>query len=296
MTAPSHKLPVIFIHGLWIHSEAWKPWLDLFASCGYPVSAPGWPGDGATAAETRKYADALNDVGIGQLTDHYAGLAAPRGRGPRPIVIGHSFGGLIAQLLLDRGIAAAAVAIDPAPIKGVKVLPWAQLRSGFPILGHPRTLHRTVSLTAKQFHYAFGNALSREESDALHAAYSISRTGQAAVRGCGGQLLPTRAQRCRHPQRRTRPAAAHVRKSGPRGSTKGHEGGSAALRKRSIGHRLSPLRRPWALPDNRQQMERGRRCHPAVAGRKGILRQRLFGVSCRNAAQRRRIRRAAHRQ
>lgn len=188
MTAPSHKLPVIFIHGLWIHSEAWKPWLDLFASCGYPVSAPGWPGDSATVAETRKYADALNDVGIGQLADHYAGLAAPRGRGPRAIVIGHSFGGLIAQLLLDRGIAAAAVAIDPAPIKGVKVLPWAQLRSGFPILGHPRTLHRTVSLTAKQFHYAFGNALSREESDALHAAYSIPGPGKPLFEGAAANF------------------------------------------------------------------------------------------------------------
>lgn len=186
MASSTQQHPVIFIHGLWIHSLAWKPWLDLFESCGYSVSAPGWPGDSATVAETRRNRDALNDVGITQLVDHYAGLiGSPE---IKPIVVGHSFGGLIAQLLLDAGVAAAAAAIDPAPIKGVTVVPWAQVRSGFPILGNPATLHRTASLNAKQFHYAFGNTLTKEESDALHAAFTIPGPGKPLFEGAAANF------------------------------------------------------------------------------------------------------------
>lgn len=172
--------PVIFIHGLWIHSSAWQPWMDLFAESGYDVSAPGWPGDADTVAATRENADALDDVGIGQVVDHYAQLIDPAGgkHESKPIIVGHSFGGLIAQELLAGGYAAAAVAIDPAPIKGVKSLPLAQLRSAFPVLGNPANRHRTVSLTPKQFHYAFGNALSEEDSDALHAQWTIPGPGR----------------------------------------------------------------------------------------------------------------------
>jgi pimeloyl-ACP methyl ester carboxylesterase len=171
-----NKSAVIFIHGLWIHASAWQPWLDLFAAHGYPVSAPGWPGDAPTVAETRAAADALNDVGIAQIVDHYVGLIGTPEH--KPVVIGHSFGGLIAQELLAGGHAAAAVAIDPAPIKGVKALPLAQLRSAFPVLANPANRHRTVALNAKQFHYAFGNMLSEEESAALHDSWTIPGPGR----------------------------------------------------------------------------------------------------------------------
>lgn len=172
----TNKNPVIFIHGLWIHSSAWQPWLELFSTHGYPVSAPGWPGDGDTVAATRDNAAALNDVGIAQIVDHYAELiGTPE---VKPVVIGHSFGGLIAQELLASGHAAAAVAIDPAPIKGVKALPLAQLRSAFPVLGNPANRHHTVSLNAKQFHYAFGNALSEAESNQLHELWTIPGPGR----------------------------------------------------------------------------------------------------------------------
>jgi pimeloyl-ACP methyl ester carboxylesterase len=186
MTTSTKLNPVIFIHGLWIHSSAWQPWLELFESCGYSVSAPGWPGDSATVAETRANADALNDMGIAEMVDHYAELiGAPA---IKPIVIGHSFGGLIAQELLATGHIAAAVAIDPAPIKGVKALPFAQLKSAFPVLGNPANRHRTVSLTAKQFHYAFGNTLTEEESDALHDAWTIPGAGLPLFQDAGANF------------------------------------------------------------------------------------------------------------
>jgi alpha-beta hydrolase superfamily lysophospholipase len=169
------KNPVIFIHGLWIHSSSWQPWIELFEKHGYASSAPGWPGDGDTVAATRENADALNDVGIAAIVDHYAQLIGSPD--VKPIVVGHSFGGLIAQELLASGHAAVAVAIDPAPIKGVKSLPLAQLRSAFPVLGNPANRHRAVSLTAKQFHYGFGNTLSEEESNALHERWTIPGPG-----------------------------------------------------------------------------------------------------------------------
>src|SRR3954451_5827066 len=177
MTSPTKPNPVIFIHGLWIHSSAWQPWLDLFENYGYAVSAPGWPGERATVAQTRDDPDGMNDVGIQQMIDLYAGLINPRD-GIKPLVVGHSFGGLIAQELLAEGLVAAAVAIDPAPIKGVKALPVAQLRSAFPVLGNPANRHRTVSLSAKQFHYAFGNTLTEEESDDLHGRWTIPGPGK----------------------------------------------------------------------------------------------------------------------
>jgi pimeloyl-ACP methyl ester carboxylesterase len=188
MTSPTKPNPVIFIHGLWIHSTAWQPWLELFESSGYTTSAPGWPGDAPTVAETRANPDALNDVGIQQMVDHYTDLiGTPE---IKPVVVGHSFGGLIAQELLANGVVAAAAAIDPAPIKGVKALPYAQLKSAFPVLSNPANLHRTVSLTAKQFHYAFGNTLTEEESDALHAEWTIPGAGRPLFQDASANFFP----------------------------------------------------------------------------------------------------------
>ena len=167
---------VIFIHGLWIHSAAWKPWQDLFESKGYTTTAPGWPGDLDTVEATRATPDGLNNQGIAEICHHYADIIEKLDE--KPIVVGHSFGGLIAQELLANDLAAAAVAIDPAPVKGVLVLPFAQLKSGFPVLMNPGNKSKTVSLDDKQFKYAFGNVLSQEESDALHDAWTIPGPGR----------------------------------------------------------------------------------------------------------------------
>ncbi|MDM4761599.1 alpha/beta fold hydrolase [Galbitalea sp. SE-J8] len=173
---PTTAPDVVFIHGLWIHSAAWRPWIDLFAEHGYSAIAPGWPGDRDTVAETRDDPHGLDGVGIAQIFDHYAALIA--GLDSKPIAVGHSFGGLIAQELLAHDLVRGAVAIDPAPIKGVTALPFSQLKSGFPVLRNPANRNRTVALTAKEFHYSFGNAISEEECNAIFDAYVIPGPGR----------------------------------------------------------------------------------------------------------------------
>jgi pimeloyl-ACP methyl ester carboxylesterase len=163
--------PVVFIHGLWLHATSWQPWLDLFATSGYTAVAPGWPREPATVQEAREHPEAVADTSIDEATDHYAAVIADLDTAP--VIIGHSFGGLIAEKLLGQGIGAAAVAIDPAQIKGVLPLPVAQLRSGLPALGNPRNRHRAVSLTESQFRFGFGNAVSEEESRELFERWTI---------------------------------------------------------------------------------------------------------------------------
>jgi non-heme chloroperoxidase len=163
--------PIVFIHGLWMHSSTWKPWMQFFAQHGYESLNPDWPGDGATVAESRANKKAIANHSIKEVADGYAKVisALPA----KPILIGHSFGGLMVQILLGRGLAAAGIAIDPAPIKGVWQLPLSALKSSFPVLGNPFNLTKSVSLTQKQFRYAFANALPEEESKTLYENFTV---------------------------------------------------------------------------------------------------------------------------
>jgi pimeloyl-ACP methyl ester carboxylesterase len=167
----AERSPVVFIHGLWLHASSWDPWIARFREAGYAASAPPWPGDGATVDDTRRNPNSVAGHGIADVVDHYAKHIATLGR--KPVVIGHSFGGLIAQRLLGDGHASAAVAIDPAPIKGVKFLPLSAFRVASVALRNPLGKNHAVSLTQSQFRYGFGNAISERESNELYERWTI---------------------------------------------------------------------------------------------------------------------------
>jgi pimeloyl-ACP methyl ester carboxylesterase len=169
MTEP--RTPVVFIHGLWLHATSWTPWMQLFRDAGYEPIAPGWPGEPPTVEEARAQPDLVANMSIDDATEHFAKIIGSLDA--KPVIIGHSFGGLFTEKLLGQDLGVAAVAIDPAQIKGVLPLPVAQLRAALPALGNPANLHKAVSLTAKQFRFGFGNELSEEESDSLFAQWTI---------------------------------------------------------------------------------------------------------------------------
>ncbi len=170
MTTPE-RTPVLFIHGLWLHARSWGPWLSTFYDAGYAPLAPGWPGEADSVAEARAEPERVANRGIDDVVSHFKQIIETLPA--EPILIGHSFGGLVAEKLLGEGIGRAAIAIDPAQIKGVLPLPLAQLRAGLPALGNPFNKNRAVSLTKSEFRFGFGNALPETESDALFEQWSI---------------------------------------------------------------------------------------------------------------------------
>ena len=170
------KRTVVFIHGLWIHSSSWQPWMQFFKDNGYEVINPAWPGDSATVAECRANPQPIANRGVVEIADSYTKIIATLPE--PPIVIGHSFGGLLAQIILGRGIAAAGIAIDPAPIKGVWQLPFSALKASFPVLGNPFNLKKAISLTFDQFRYGFANAVPEAEAKELYEHWTIPGPGR----------------------------------------------------------------------------------------------------------------------
>ena len=162
---------VVFIHGLWMHTSTWQQWMDYFNEQGYETLNPAWPGDSPTVAACRSNPAAIANRGVAEIVDSYAKIIATLPE--LPIVIGHSFGGLIAQILLGRDLASACIAIDPAPVKGVWQLPFSVLKAALPVLGNPFNYKKTNSLTFKQFRYGFANAIPEKEAKELYDRWTI---------------------------------------------------------------------------------------------------------------------------
>jgi pimeloyl-ACP methyl ester carboxylesterase len=163
--------PVVFVHGLWLHASSWDPWVELFTEHGYQPIAPGWPGDGETVEQSRANPGPIADHGIDDVTEHYRRFIEELPA--KPVIIGHSFGGMIAEKLLGQDYGAAAIGIDAAQIKGVLPLPLSAIKVTLPVFRDPSNKHKAVSLTAGEFKYGFGNALTDEESHAIWDRWAI---------------------------------------------------------------------------------------------------------------------------
>jgi pimeloyl-ACP methyl ester carboxylesterase len=180
--------PVLFIHGLWLHASSWDPWIEVFEAAGYEPQTRGWPGDGPTVQASRENPDAIGDHGIDDVVAHFAGIIEQLPTAP--ILVGHSFGGMIAQKLRGQDLARAAVAIDAAQIKGVLPVPLSALRATLPVFKNPANKHRAVSLTAEQFRFAFANVVSEEESDQLYERWTIPAPGRPLFEAAAANFNP----------------------------------------------------------------------------------------------------------
>ena len=172
----SDRIPLMLIHGAWLSSRSWENFADYFRKRGFAVSAPEWPRKQGDVEELRADADELKGLGITEIVDHYEQQI--RALDQPPVLIGHSFGGLIVELLLDRGLGRAGVALSPAPPKGILVLPFSSLKAAAPALAHPSRWHGIVTLTLEEFTYGFVNTFSPEEAAAAYERYAVQETGQ----------------------------------------------------------------------------------------------------------------------
>ncbi|HEY2814017.1 MAG TPA: alpha/beta hydrolase [Acidimicrobiales bacterium] len=182
------KQPVVFVHGLWLLPSSWDRWAKLFESAGYCALRPGWPDDPDTVEQAKEHPEVFARKSVGQIADHFEAVIRKLDR--KPAVIGHSFGGLLTQILAGRGLSAASVAIDPAPFRGVLPLPISALRSSSAVLRNPANRHRAVPLTYEQFRYAFANAITEDEAHSLYDKYAVPGPGEPIFQAAAANLNP----------------------------------------------------------------------------------------------------------
>jgi non-heme chloroperoxidase len=182
------RTPVVFIHGLWLLPSSWDRWATVFADAGYTPLTPGWPDDPDTVAEANAHPEVFANKTVGQVADHYAEIIGKLER--KPAVIGHSFGGLLTQMVAGRGLSAASVAIDPAPFRGVLPLPISALKSARPVLGNPANHHRAVPLTYEQFRFGFANAVDEDEARQLYETFAVPTSGAPLFQAATANLNP----------------------------------------------------------------------------------------------------------
>jgi pimeloyl-ACP methyl ester carboxylesterase len=182
------KQPVVFVHGLWLLSSSWDRWRVLFEEQGYTTLAPSWPDDPETVEQANTDPQVFAHKRVGQVTQHYVDAIGQLKI--KPAVIGHSFGGLIAQKLAGAGVAAVTVAIDPAPFRGVLPLPLSSLKSASPVIGNPVNYNRAVPLTYEQFRFAFANAVEEDEAHQLYETFAVPGSGVPLFQAATANLNP----------------------------------------------------------------------------------------------------------
>ncbi len=182
------RTPVVFIHGLWLLPSSWDRWAELFEKNGYTALTPGWPDDPETTDEANAHPEVMAHKTVGQVADHYNAIIDQLDR--KPALVGHSFGGLLAQILAGRGLSTVTVAIDPAPFRGVLPLPISALRSASPVLANPANRNRAVPLTYEQFRYGFANAVSEEEAKQLYDTYAVPAPGAPLFQAASANFNP----------------------------------------------------------------------------------------------------------
>ncbi len=184
----SGRAPVVFVHGLWLLPSSWDRWAALFEEAGYVAVAPGWPDDPETVEQAKAHPEVFAHKSVGQIADHVEGVI--RRLDQKPAVVGHSFGGLLTQILAGRGVARVSVALDPAPFRGVLPLPISALRSASAVLGNPANYNRAVPLTYDQFRYSFANAVSEDEAKELYETYAVPGSGVPIFQAATANLNP----------------------------------------------------------------------------------------------------------
>jgi non-heme chloroperoxidase len=184
----SGKTPVVLIHGLWLLPSSWDRWAEVFEEAGYAAVTPSWPDDPETVDEAREHPEVFAGKTLGEVADHVADVIGALDK--KPVVMGHSTGGLLAQMIADRGLAAATVAIDPGPFRGVLPLPVSALRSAAPVLANPLNRKRAVTLTLDQFKYGWANALSEDEAKELYEGYHVAAPGVALMQMANANINP----------------------------------------------------------------------------------------------------------
>src|SRR5437660_9540647 len=182
------RTPVVFVHGLWLLPSSWNRWAEMFEQAGYPAVQPGWPDDPDTVEEANAHPEVFAHKSVGQVADHYAQVIARLQK--KPTIIGHSFGGLLVQILAGRGLSAATVAIDPAPFRGVLPLPFSALKSAWPVIGNPANYQRAIPLTFEQFRFGFANAVSEDEAQQLYADFAVPGSGVPLFQAATANLNP----------------------------------------------------------------------------------------------------------
>ena len=180
--------PVVFMHGLWLLPSSWDRWAALFDQAGYASVTPGWPDDPETVEQANAHPEVFAHKTVGQVANHYAELVGQLKK--KPAIIGHSFGGLLVQIVAGRGLAAATVAIDPAPFRGVLPLPFSALKSASPVLANPANINRAVPLTFEQFRYGFANAVSEDEAKELYKTFAVPASGAPLFQAATANLNP----------------------------------------------------------------------------------------------------------